>query len=280
LIASAMTDAECVAFLQWALPHLHMRWAGFRKVRRTVCKRLARRLAELDIPDLTSYRKHLTDHASEWAELDGICPITISRFYRDRAIFDFIGAVVLPALVRSAEARGAQQVRAWSVGCASGEEPYTLALMWRIAIHPSPRCALRILGTDVGAAVLARARRACYSAGSVGLLPPAWLTNAFTRSDSECCLREEFRADVEFIQQDVRETLPDGPFELILCRNLVFTYFDESLQEALLSRLLDRLAPDGALVIGHRENLPAGARGLRPWPDGQMPGIFRRTMQP
>jgi chemotaxis protein methyltransferase CheR len=273
-------DCECVAFLQWALPQLHLRWAGFRKVRRTVCKRLARRLAELGIPDLTTYRKHLADHPAEWAELDSFCPVTISRFYRDRAIFDFIGASVLSALVGSAETRGARQVRAWSVGCASGEEPYTLALTWRFAVHPPPRCALRVLGTDVEPAVLTRARRACYAAGSVSLLPPAWLINAFTRSNDEYCLREEFRADVEFIQQDVRQAMPHGPFELILCRNLVFTYFDEGLQGTLLDRLLHRLAPDGALVIGHQENLPAGTRGLRPWPDGQALGIFRRTRKP
>jgi chemotaxis protein methyltransferase CheR len=257
-----------------------MRWAGFRKVRRTVCKRLARRLAELDIPDLTSYRKHLANHPEEWIELDGLCPITISRFYRDKAIFDFIGAAVLPALVRRAETRGEREVRAWSVGCASGEEPYTLALIWRFAPHPPRGCTLRILGTDVNPGVLTRARRACYPPGSLSLLPPAWSADAFIRSNGEHCLRDEFRADVEFIEQDVRAALPEGPFELILCRNLIFTYFDENLQDALLQRLLGRLAPDGALVIGHREILPAGVLGLGPWPNGQAPGIFRRTLAP
>jgi chemotaxis protein methyltransferase CheR len=273
-----MTDAECVAFLQWALPQLHMRWAGFRKVRRTVCKRLGRRLTELDIPDLTVYREHLAIHPAEWAVLDRLCPITISRFYRDKAVFDFIGAVVLPQLVRAATTRGECQVRAWSVGCASGEEPYTLALIWRFAMDLPSRCTLRISGTDVGSAVLARARRACYPAGSVSLLPSAWMTDAFARNNGEYCLREEFRADVEFIHQDVRQTLPVGPFELILCRNLVFTYFDETQQRTLLERLLDRLVPDGALVIGHRETLPAGAQGLTPWPGGETLGIFRQAV--
>lgn len=271
-----MTDAECVAFLQWALPQLRLRWAGFRKVRRTVCKRLTRRLAALGIADLGAYRRHLTDHPQEWAVLDALCPITISRFYRDRAVFDFIGTTVLPALVHSAEARGAQRLRAWSVGCASGEEPYTLALIWRFALRPPPSLALRILATDVSTAALARARRACYAAGSLSLLPPAWLAGAFTRSDGEYCLREALRADVELIAQDVRAELPHGPFELIMCRNLVFTYFNEELQTTLLKRLVDRLAPGGAFVIGHRETLPPGATGIKPWPNADKLGIFRR----
>lgn len=273
-----MTDAECVAFLQWALPQLHLRWAGFRKVRHTVCKRLVRRLAELDIPDPTAYREYLTNYPAEWAALDQLCPITISRFYRDKAVFDFIGAVVLPELVRAAAARDECSVRAWSVGCASGEEPYTLALIWHFAMHPPPHCMLRVLGTDVGSAVLSRARRACYPAGCVSLLPHAWLTDAFARDKESYCLRGEFRADVAFLQQDVRQALPDGPFELILCRNLVFTYFDEAQQRTILRRLLDRLVPGGALVIGHRETLPAGVPDFASWPGGETMGVFRRAM--
>lgn len=273
-----MTDAECVAFLQWALPQLHMRWAGFRKVRRTVCKRISRRLADLGVPDLLAYREYLANQPAEWSVLDGLCTITISRFYRDKTVFDFIGSDVLPQLVRAATAKGEHQVRVWSVGCACGEEPYTLALIWRFAMHAPPACALRVLGTDVGPTVLARAQRGCYASGSVRLLPSAWLARGFARLNNEWCLREDLRTDVTFLEQDVRRALPDGPFELILCRNLVFTYYDESQQRALLDRLLARLTVGGALVIGQRESLPVGVRRCTPWPGGERLGVFCRVM--
>ena len=97
-----MKNAECVDFLQWALPRLGMRWPGFRKVRRQVCKRIDRRLRELGLPDLAAYRIRLGQDSTEWKFLDGACRITISRFYRDRGVFDALGANVLPALARAA----------------------------------------------------------------------------------------------------------------------------------------------------------------------------------
>jgi chemotaxis protein methyltransferase CheR len=90
------------------------------------------------------------------------------------------------------------------------------------------------------------------------------------------CLRAEYRQGVEFVQQDVRTALPDGRSNLILCRNLVFTYFDEGTQRQILARLLARLLPGGALVIGRREILPSGTAELTPWPDAERLGIYRR----
>jgi hypothetical protein len=127
-----MTDADVVAFLQWALPTLRMRWPGFRKVRGQVRKRLARRLRELDLETLRDYEAHLEAHPEEWATLDGFCRITISRFYRDRGVFDTLRDRVLPDLGSIAEARRASVIRAWSAGCASGEEPYSLSLAWEL----------------------------------------------------------------------------------------------------------------------------------------------------
>src|SRR5215218_3377296 len=84
-----MTDdpgEECVAFLQWALPRLGLRWAGYRKVRRQVCRRVARRIAALGLPDHAAYRAHLEAHAEEWDVLRALTPVTISRFGRDRGL--------------------------------------------------------------------------------------------------------------------------------------------------------------------------------------------------
>jgi chemotaxis protein methyltransferase CheR len=78
------TDAECVDFLQWALPRLGLRWQGFRKVRRQVCRRVARRIAELGLADADAYRLYLERNPQEWDALAELCRVTISRFWRDR----------------------------------------------------------------------------------------------------------------------------------------------------------------------------------------------------
>lgn len=259
-----MRDAECVAFLQWALPRLRMRWLGYRKVRRQVCKRVACRLSYLGLADISGYQVYLGAHPDEWKKLDELCPIPISRFYRDRAVFDYLGREVLPALARAAKERGANRIQMWSAGCAAGEEPYTLEILWRLFLEQQfLDLKLRILATDIASDQINRALLGCYTAGSLRQLPKAWLVAAFEETDCRFRLKTKFRANVEFRQQDIRTELPIGPFDLVLCRNLVFTYFEEQLQREIAGSLHDRLVPGGVLVLGMHEVLPRGITGFR-----------------
>jgi chemotaxis protein methyltransferase CheR len=250
-----MTDAECVDFLQWALPRMGLRWHGFRKVRRQVCRRVARRLAELGL-SVDGYRAYLDGEAAEWDVLAGLCRVTISRFWRDRAVFEALRDEVLSEL--------GPHVRAWSAGCASGEEPYSLVLAAAEA-----RVGIDVIATDVDPTVLERAGRACYPESSLRDLPADLRTRAF----EEGCLRADFRARVEFRRHDVRDGAPDGPFDLVLCRNLVFTYFADAAQVDVGGGLVRSLHAGGALVIGTHEALPEGLNGLEPWPAAR--GVYR-----
>jgi chemotaxis protein methyltransferase CheR len=267
-----MKDADCVAFLQWALPQLGLRWPGFRKVRRQVCRRIAARLGELRLADAAAYRSHLQSNAGEWQALAALCTVSISRFYRDREVFDCLGALVLPALASAALARGAERLECWSAGCASGEEPYTLAIQYRL-LADMPAIALRILGTDVDARLLERARAACYPPSSLEALPPAWRSQAFETRGRQFCLRDEYRQAVQLERQDLAVEVPWREFDLILCRNLAFTYFDAERAQLALGRIASRLRPGGALVVAVHERLPQPAAGFEPWPGCR--AIFR-----
>lgn len=259
---SPVRDADFVLFLQWALPRMGLRWSGFRKVRGQVRKRVGRRLRALDLPSLGDYRAYLQTHPSEWEELAILCRITISRFYRDQGVFRAIRNPVLPSLALLATGRPDRTIRCWSVGCGSGEEPYTVSLAWHLdAAEAAPGVELAILATDVDSLLLARARTACYGRGPLKDLPQDWVRAAFDTVDGSFCLRSEFRVGVTLTRQDVRRDMPPGPFDLILCRNLVFTYFELDLQAALLSRMLERLHRGGYLVLGGHETLPPGS-----WP--------------
>jgi chemotaxis protein methyltransferase CheR len=154
-------------------------------------------------------------------------------------------------------------VRCWSAGCAAGEEPYTLSILRR---HALPRLRLDVLATDAAPHQLERARAAVYSASSLKEVPEAWRGAAFPDGFQ---LRPDYREGVRFALQDLREAMPDGPFDLILCRNLAFTYYEEDLQREILAGLAERLAPDGILAIGRHERLPQSAPRLRvlPRPD-------------
>jgi chemotaxis protein methyltransferase CheR len=260
-------DDRCVAFLQWALPHLGLRWAGFRKVRRQVCRRIARRVAALGLDGgLDAYRAYLETHPDEWAVLESLTPVTISRFARDRAVFDALARVVVPALERAARAEGRDRLAAWSAGCASGEEAYTLAVLW-----PS----MDVLATDVHPAVLERARRATYPASTLRELASEERAAAFVQRDGEHVVRPEHAAHVTVARHDLRDPPPPGPFDLVLCRNVAFTYFAPEGQRSVLARLADVMRPGGALVVGLHEALPEPAAPFEPWPGAR--AVHRRA---
>jgi chemotaxis protein methyltransferase CheR len=261
-----MTDAECVALLRFALPQLRLCWSGFRRVRRTVCRRIARRMRALGIRDAAAYRARLRADPAEWDWLDAACRIPISRFHRDRGFFHALESALLPALAERALAAGRDTLRVWSAGCASGEEPYSVALLWQSALATRfPALRLEVVATDAEPRLLERARSACYRASSLRGLPDPLRAAAFERRGGLHCLRPEWRANVSFAQQDLRAEMPEGPFDLVLCRNLAFTYFAPALQAQVLDRLVTHLAPGGALAIGLHETLPEMSQ-LAPWP--------------
>lgn len=262
----SMHDAECIAFLQWCLPRMRMRWRGFCKVRSQVCKRVGRRLEELGIKGLDTYRSYLEENPEEWERLGFMCRVTISRFCRDRAVFDALQRHVLPELSASARKDGRELLRCWCVGCASGEEAYSLKIIARQSSSvEAPPILLEITATDIDPEMLDRARRGVYSRGSLKDLPGGWMEEAFEREGALYRVRTLFRDRIVWMRQDIRHETPEGAFDLVLCRNLVFTYFDKPLQTEVLARVGKVLRSNGALVLGIHESLPEGSCEFSPW---------------
>jgi chemotaxis protein methyltransferase CheR len=106
-------------------------------------------------------------------------------------------------------------------------------------------------------------------------LPEGWLDDSFNREPAgEWRVGSQYLLNVHLARQDIRRESPSGLFHLILCRNLVFTYFDDKSQGQVLTRLFSKLEPGGALVLGSHEKLPTGEWGLLPWDDAG--SIFRK----
>jgi chemotaxis protein methyltransferase CheR len=123
---------------------------------------------------------------------------------------------------------------------------------------------LRIVGTDIDARLLERARKGRYPASSLKELPRELLETAFVRDGEQFRLRDELRAAIELHRQDMREVMPDGPFDLVLCRYLAFTYFDAQGQREVLRGIDERLVAGGYLVVGAQESLPGSVSDLMP----------------
>jgi len=261
-----MHDDDCVKFMQEFLPKLGYQWKGFRKVRKQVCKRIRHRLRELDLSDLPSYRQYLESNNEEGKVLDFLCNITISRFYRDRVIFNRLEAEILPLLAEQTTQNRAKQVRCWSVGCCSGEEPYTLQILWKLSVLPQVETdiPLWIMATDRDCSLIERAKKGIYPEGTFKDMPPEWKVQAFENLENNFHIKEFFQQNVQFLKQDIRKDLPDGEFELILCRNLVFTYFQDNLQREIFYRVMTKLKPGGFFIVGIHETIPEGQNILIP----------------
>ncbi len=215
------------------LERLGYRPVGFRRVRRRVLRRIERRIRELGLADLDAYRRLVEEAPAERETLDGLLSITISKFYRDRALFDHLRRDVLPGLAR-------RHGRCWSAGCASGEEPYTVAIL-------AP--GIEIVATDRDPLLLARAREGLYRASSLKDLPAEDRARAFDGEGGLFRLRAEYRANVRFRAMDVRREMPEGPFDLVFLVIVPDVTPYENRRAPLFPELIGGASLDDARVV-------------------------------
>ena len=167
-------------------------------------------------------------------------------------------------MCRARAADNDNRVHIWSAGCASGEEAYSVALAWHFAgRHRWPSIDLRILGTDIDEVLLQRARQGCYAPGTLKELPPQWQEEGFHSKEGSLCLEPAIMQYASFVKHDLRSGAPESDFDVVLCRNLAFTYFDHQLQFDVASTIHEALADDGFLVLGKHEVLPATVSGFQ-----------------
>ncbi len=187
-----------VSFLQWALPRLGYRWPGFRKPRRQILRRIKNRMGALGLPGFAYYANYLEQNPSEWQTLDALCDVTISRFFRDRKLWDFLREEVFRKWVddkagaADENSRMRMEHRIWSAGSCNGEEAYsaaiTLAELGLINISDNTAARIQfhkpILASDRNDMVLQRARAGIYEAGALKELKPEERERWFVKVDN------------------------------------------------------------------------------------------------
>jgi chemotaxis protein methyltransferase CheR len=217
--------------------------------------RLARRLREVGARSYAEYLGRVRADASrrELAHMVDLLTTNKTSFFREAAHFDVLRDAVLPAF---AGASGG--LRAWSAGCSTGEEPYTIAMVLRDALAEPAWRAARVLATDISARALARARAGVYPDDTLADVDPALRRRHFTPAPGGgWAVAAALRAPVQFAPLNLMGAWPmRGPFHAIFCRN-VMIYFDKPTQAALVARYHELLAPGGYLFVGHSESLSA-----------------------
>jgi chemotaxis methyl-accepting protein methylase len=198
----------------------------------------------------------------EYDRLVEALTINVSKFFRNPETFASIAAKVIPELWVSKS----PLIKIWSAGCATGEEPYSLAVLCRehalAAKDPERLRTVRIVGSDIDRGALDDAARGRYTDAAFGDTPPAVVERYFPLDHGLHSVAPEIRSLVHFEQRDLLEgNGPGGRMHLIVCRN-VSIYFTRDSQQLLFERFHDLLLPGGFLVLGKVETLLGKARDL------------------
>ncbi|ALQ09531.1 protein-glutamate O-methyltransferase CheR [Pseudoalteromonas fuliginea] len=222
--------------------------------REMVYSRLARRIRERNLVDFKSYLAFLKKNKDQ--EFDAfINAITtnLTSFFREIHHFEFIKSELIPVLLKTN--KHSKRVRFWSAGCSTGEEPYSLAMTLNAAF-PSD-WDVKILATDLDSNVLAKAQSGMYTAANVNGLSEQQLKRWFLKSkDGEAYkVKPKLQECIAFKRLNLLQEWPmNGPFDLILCRNVVI-YFDKETKDQLFERYANILSEQGHLFLGHSESM-------------------------
>jgi chemotaxis protein methyltransferase CheR len=226
-----------------------------------VQSRLLRRVRELRLESLDEYADHFFASPSTEEREHLINAITTNKtdFFREPEHFTYLSELVLPALNRDQSRRG-ERFKAWSAGCSSGEEPYTLAMVLAEYASREPGFDFAILATDVSTKVLNFARSGIYSQSEIEAVPPElrrkFLLYSRNRGEPLVRVASELRSKVSFHQLNFMDEIYaiKDTFDAVFFRN-VMIYFDRSTQQAVVNKICRNLAPGGYLFAGHSESL-------------------------
>lgn len=238
-------------FLKEATVLLGLQWRPFH--RKGIKRKVERRVAEIGLSDFEEYLLKVKKDSEEQLFLSKILTVTISRFFRNKEVFHTLSQSIVPGLLKE----DSSELRIWCIGCASGEEPYSLALLWQEKFEQTwPQVHLSILATDIDENLLKRAKEGTYKNSSLKEVSEVSVENFFRKEGEFYILDRSIRESIEFKKHDILHGEPFLEMDIVLCRNLAFTYFSKESQIEVLKKMATSLKEKRFLVIGKEENLP------------------------
>ncbi|HEY6873759.1 MAG TPA: protein-glutamate O-methyltransferase CheR [Geobacteraceae bacterium] len=223
-------------------------------------RRIAIRIRKSGSASAAEYGDLLMRDEAETDLLLQVLTVHVSQFFRNPSTFHKLQDEILPHFSSLCERENRQHLDIWSVGCAGGEEPYSVALILKESFADLlSRREVAILGTDIDAQVLATARKGAYREERLLEVPTKLRERWFAAREGKFQLAQEIMDMVNFRRGDLIniDTFPES--DLILCRN-VLIYLERSHQEKILNGFADALRPGGVLVLGKAENLVGESR--------------------
>lgn len=242
----------------------------------TVMRRIERRMQVRHCPQLFQYLDLLESDRSEIITLRRDMLIPVTSFFRDPEVFAALAEKVIAPMV--ADTQTGDTLRVWTAGVATGEEAYTLAMLFIEAFEQEKRWPnLKIFATDVDQQCVETASVGQYPESAAAELSPERLERFFVRKGDSFVVKNELRQCIVFARHNLLSDPPFTKTDLVVCRNTLI-YFKSAAQERALRSLQYSIRPGGALLLGSSESLSALSDGLQPISSKHK--IFRRTGAP
>lgn len=266
LSSFTMTDQEFILFRDLVYDLVGINLNDTKKM--LLVSRLSKRLRTLGLRTFKEYYKILEDQGESGEELGTfINQVTTNKtdFFREEHHFNILSQNILPRLFSEVARDRKRNIRIWSAGCSTGEEPYTLAMVVTeyMRVH-SLKADVKILATDIDTGVLEHAIQGVYKRDRIGGISQDYLKRYFSQeADGSWLVGNELRSLLKFGRLNLMHPLPfKYGFDVIFCRN-VLIYFTPEDRKKLVRKYCEVLRPEGYLALGHSESLVTEGLPLR-----------------
>jgi two-component system CheB/CheR fusion protein len=230
--------------------------------RSSLQRRIGKRMQDVGIDGYEQYLDKLEVSPEEFGELFNSILINVSAFFRDPQVWAHVEENLIPQIIEHKDSN--EPIRAWSAGCATGEEPYTIAILLAEALGDERfRDRVKVFATDVDDDALERARQATYPRSQLKEVPEHLIERYFEGSGDRLSVTKDLRRSVIFGRNDLVRDAPISRIDLLACRNTLI-YFNSETQRGVMSRLHLALGDRGFLALGKSELILTYSDGFTP----------------
>jgi chemotaxis protein methyltransferase CheR len=224
-----------------------------------LCSRIAKRIESVSLKSFYRYYRYLqgdgADEKAEMMQLLDLLTINETGFFRNRPQFELLEQVVLPDVIRTNRTgNGGSQLRIWSAGCSTGEEPFSIAMSVLETLPNRMNWDVQIFASDLSLSVLEKASRGIYEPGRLETLDSTRLKRYFQAHPDGFEVRDEVKKQVIYDFHNLKHENGLRELDIIFCRN-VLIYFDPEEQKKVLRKFIHALRLGGYLFLGHSESV-------------------------
>ncbi len=243
------------------LEYFNLSWEGYRRVRKGVKKRITRHMEQIGCRNMSTYIERMKYEPTIRQECKLLMTVSISRFFRDKKLWQNLEKTVLPDLPKR------ESPHIWSAGCASREEAYSInILLYHLTKQHHKSIDAQILATDENPVYLEKAKKAVYANSSLREVPEDWRDLYFIEKRNHFEVKQFLKKNITWKVQPFEIGLPKMKFDIIFLRNNLLTYYLDPEKTNIFRGISSCLKPSGWLIIGSHERLPFTCSDLKPWP--------------